>query len=550
MRNFWIAVVLLFLSGTAAQAARTWIFFDELPRSGAFAGTERAALRLQKAGLDPAATVNQSVDPAWLAELRSEGAVIHNVSRWLRAVSIADDPAVTARLQARWPVRDVRPVLTLTRPLPPVVEKQSPWIDRSTIYGNSWTQLAQMGIPTLHEMGYTGSGVFIGMLDSGWQLNAEHTALAQADIVATWDFYYDDPVVWNEAPDSSNQDHHGTSTLGCIAAWAPYNLIGAAYDASFALAKTEHIDEEVNAEEDDFVAGLEWLDSLGVDIASASLGYSLFDDGEHDYTIEDLNGDICITTVACDLAAERGIFMVNSAGNSGSTHDIWHGRVTSPADGDSVMAVGAVYPDSSLVPFSSRGPTWDGRIKPDFVAMGAETWVIDTNPGMPIYRNGYGTSYSAPLFAGGVALLLQVEPRLLPLPLAELMKQYASHNAAPDTAFGWGLVDLPRVVEHLRANMPQLAGKEICVFPNPFNNSLSFLIDSYADYNPELQIKLYDILGRLRYTHECNGVQHEEGLLVTLPVPAWLANGIYFAELMRTDTGVLVGRRKCLKLEL
>jgi hypothetical protein len=369
--------------------------------------------------------------------------------------------------------------------------------------------------------------------------------LIHADIVATWDFYNDDPDVEFEEGDHPNQDRHGTSTLGCIAAWAPQNLIGVAYDASFALAKTEHIDHEINAEEDDFVAGLEWLDSLGVDIASSSLGYSRFDVGQDNYTVDDLNGDICITTIACDMAAARGIFVVTSAGNKGADYN-WQGRITSPADGDSVMAVGAVSADSTIAYFSSRGPTADGRTKPDFVAMGQGTLVIDTNPNSGSnYSTGDGTSYSGPLLAGAAALLLQKNPHTLPMDLAALMKANASHSAVPDTAYGWGIVDLPRVWELLE-RVIQLEADEIRLFPNPFNKSLRFLIENEQDELFPVRIKMYDLLGRIVYSEVSSAVPGE---VVTISPPADLADGIYFAVLISIETGQIFGQEKCIKLE-
>ena len=536
---------LLMLAMSSTLAARSWVYFEQLPRTGEFAGSDRTAARLLRAGVDPDALLNQCVDPVWLAELQQQGAVIHNVSRWLNAISIADDPELINRLSTRYQIRAVRQVQTYHRSLPVLYEgKQQPACEQTAIYGDSWTQLAQMGVPTLHEMGYTGTGVFIGMLDTGWQLG-QHDALSHADIVATWDFYNDDSNVEYEDGDHSSQDRHGTSTLGCIAAWAPYNLIGVAYDASFALAKTEHIGEEINAEEDDFVAGLEWLDSLGVDIASSSLGYSRFDEGEDDYTVDDLDGDICITTVACDLAAARGIFVVTSAGNKGGSVE-WHGLITSPADGDSVMAVGAVAGDSTIVGFSSRGPTADGRIKPDFCAMGLGTWVIDADLDSETeYRSGSGTSYAGPLLAGAAALLLQRNPEILPLDLAALMKANASHSAAPDTAYGWGIVDLPRVLGLLEPPI-QLEPDEVRVYPNPFTTSLGFLIENEQDELFPVRVKMYDLLGRIVYNEVNSAVQGER---ITIYPPATLADGIYFAMLIATETGQIFGQAKCIKLE-
>ena len=169
------------------------------------------------------------------------------------------------------------------------------------------------------------------------------------------------------------------------------------------------------------------------------MGYNIFDDG-FGYTRDQLNGDVCVTTIAADIAASKGVVVVNCAGNERNSS--WE-KILSPADGDSVIAVGAVSPGGTLTYFSSVGPTADGRIKPDVVAMGMGVYYVSpSRKGEPIYSNSIpGTSFSCPLVAGVCALVLQAHPELGPMEVRDAIRETADRASDPDTLYGWGLVD-------------------------------------------------------------------------------------------------------------
>ena len=212
-------------------------------------------------------------------------------------------------------------------------------------------------------------------------------------------------------------------------------LIGPAHGATIWGAVTECAPYERNIEEDNFVAGAEWLESQGIDIISASLGYIRFDSSQHSYTFADLDGDTGITTKIYDAAAGRGVVTVTSAGNDGDNAN--QPFISMPADGDSVIAVGGVSPRGDYTYFSSIGPTADGRYKPD-VAAQAEFVYVATGSGV---RYSFGTSFSAPMVAGIVAQVLQVNPYLNPKQIWEVLTSTASRNSTPDNRLGWGIVD-------------------------------------------------------------------------------------------------------------
>jgi hypothetical protein len=218
----------------------------------------------------------------------------------------------------------------------------------------------------------------------------------------------------------------------------PGNIVGVAPDAAYILAKTEDVRSETRAEEDNWVAALEWADSLGATVVSSSLGYLEFDDGWA-YPPDSLNGDVAVTTVAADAAAARGITVVTAAGNRGPGFR----TLITPGDGDSVITAGAEDSLGALASFSSRGPTADGRLKPDLVAPGVQVFVVDPFSGSGFARIN-GTSAATPLIAGTAALLQQLHPTYSPIDVRTALSRYADGAATPDSLRGWGRPDAAR----------------------------------------------------------------------------------------------------------
>ena len=306
-------------------------------------------------------------------------------------------------------------------------------------YGPSLNQYEQINVPLIHNMGYSGKGVTICVLDAGFN-NLEHEVFNRLDTIASFDFVNNDNNTDDE--EDAGSGFHGTKTLSTIAGFYEGQLIAPAFGASYLLAKTENTDSETQIEEDNWVAAAEWAEALGTDILSTSLGYKDFDDGSA-YEAFELDGNTTVITIASDIAASKGMLVVNSAGNEGSGIT----TINAPADGDSVLSVGAVQTDGLRSSFSSVGPTGDGRIKPDVMAMGSNVYVADVSGNNYTYSSG--TSFSCPITAGAAALLWEIFPFANNMELIDALKQTADNAVNPNNEYGWGIIDLYSAYEYL-----------------------------------------------------------------------------------------------------
>jgi len=387
----------------------------------------------------------------YLDSLKIAGVKIRTVSRWLNAASVLASKKDIERIAEFGFVKKIQKVATFHRPLPEVSEKMIHQYEKRLVpelldYGPSYPQLLQIHIPELHKLGFSGKGIRIGMLDTGyyWHHQAFQHLIDSNRIIATYDFINGDEDV-EDLPDA--QRSHGTYTLSALAGYVPDTLIGPAYNSEFVLAKTEIVGQEIQIEEDFWVAGIEWAESLGTDIVTSSLGYNDW------YEYDDLDGNTAVTTIAADIAVSKGVAVVNAAGNE--RDDPWF-YIIAPADGDSVIAVGAVDLNGNIASFSSAGFPWDfqnGKIKPDVCACGVGTFCANAGGG---YSNVNGTSLATPLVAGACALIFQIHPDWSPLQLREALWKTASRADSPDTLKGYGIINAFR------------AGYSI-IYPDNFN---------------------------------------------------------------------------------
>ena len=448
----------------------------------------------------------------YLDALRAHGFVPYATSRWLNQVAVRLVPERLAEIAGLPYVSALRLVERGTRtPEPPPASQerlaeprcancatQSHTFD----YGFNATPVQQLHVPELHDQGYTGLGVVIAMLDDGFNYHNRHEALATIDIPPGFERDFVDG-------DDSVQDtvnftccSHGTLVLGCVAGNKSGRYVGTAPGATYALARTEVDATETTVEMTYWAMAAEWADSLGADIISSSLGYSTFDFGLGNLTYADLNGHTSTISRAAEIAASKGILVVVAAGNEGSSP--WR-KILAPADanGDSVLSIGAVNSSGVRAGFSSLGPTSDGRIKPDLVAMGVNNTVTS---GISLYILESGTSLSAPLVAGLAACLIQARPTLTPTLIIRSIRETASRLGPPDTLTGYGL---PNAVYALQWQSPelgvgtppasplaiQLAG------PNPHSSCdspvrVNFGLGEDAPPSAQARVSVFDLSGR------------------------------------------------------
>jgi len=407
-----------------------------------------ARARRLRAGVTPLVDeLDLPVHAPYLESLRAQGVVTYGVSRWFNRVAVRATGAQLAAVAGLDCVAHVAPVeraermrdapgADLDAAAAAVAAASAPRAAAAFSYGLTEAQLTQIGVPALHDSGYTGAGVRICVLDDGFNYYAAHAALQGADVLATRDFVrgQDDPTDLT----ASVGFRHGTETFSCIAGNQPGRYVGTAPGATFLLGRTEDTATETRVEMVYWGMGAEWADSAGADIISSSLGYYSFDSPETSYVYADMDGHTTVISRAAEIAASKGILVVNSAGNEGSK--TWH-YIIAPADvhGDSLIAVGAVNSSGTVASFSSYGPTADGRVKPDLAARGVAAWTA--LPADTGYTQLSGTSFSCPLTAGLVACVMQARPRWAPALVIRALRKTASQADSPDDRVGYGIPD-------------------------------------------------------------------------------------------------------------
>jgi serine protease AprX len=301
-------------------------------------------------------------------------------------------------------------------------------------YGQSLTQLALSDVPTVHDLQISGENVYIGILDNGFNWKT-HRALSSRNVIKEYDYIQKDN-------DVSNNHFHGTAVFSILGGYEPGQIIGPAYNAKFFLARTEVDGSENRIEEDNYAAALQDMEKAGVQITSSSVGYNLFDNSDENHLYSDMNGSTTVCARAVNLAFQRGVFLVNSAGNEGN--DKWQYIIT-PADAFNIIAVGAVDRNNSVASFSSRGPTFDGRIKPEICAMGvSDFYAIPNNA----YGTGSGTSFSAPIVAGIAGLLKSVYPHLNNTQMRQMFLESGDNAALPNNDRGYGLLSASKLISY------------------------------------------------------------------------------------------------------
>jgi len=375
----------------------------------------------------------------YVAQVEALGIRIENKLNWFNAVTAYLNKEQIEELKLKNFVKSIQPVEILV--FNKLIPRVNSIFDKATDnlpgfnYGPSFGQLQLSEIPIVHSKGFTGEGVLLGLLDTGFDWK-NHESLVNANVISEYDFVFKDSSTANDSSDLPDQHFHGTLVFSIVGGFKDSSLIGSAFGADFLLAKTEDVGSETHLEEDNYAAALEWMERKGVDITSSSLGYSIFDPGQFSYTYRDMDGKTSVVTRAAELAFRRGVITVTSAGNEGDNQWFY---VIAPADGFNTLGIGAVNNNNQVADFSSRGPTFDGRIKPDLVTQGESVYCAEAGS-FSGYINASGTSVAAPIASGIAALLLSAHPHLKNTQVRNILFETADNSSSPDYERGYGLI--------------------------------------------------------------------------------------------------------------
>ncbi len=394
----------------------------------------RSIERRTRQGLKPDST-DLPVCAAYIRRLEAQGGKFVSASKWNNTVLMQTADEQTAeRFLANPFVKSVRKVWVGSdsvpeRPRDRKKEVADKWNKLGDVYGTAADQIRIHRGDSLHEAGFRGQGMTIAVIDAGYYNVDAMKIFGKLRILGAKDFV-------NPSSDIYAEHEHGMKVLSCMAADKPHVMVGTAPEAAYWLLRTEDNDSEQPAEEDNWAAAVEFADSVGADIVNTSLGYFSFNDATDNYLYRELDGHTSLMAASASRAADKGMLVVCSAGNSGAAS--WK-KITPPADAKNVLTVGAIDALGLNAPFSSVGNTADNRIKPDIMAMGVHTAVAGRNGGTA-YANG--TSFASPVFCGLAACLWQACPWLTVRQLIDVVHRASDRYAFPDNIYGYGVTDI------------------------------------------------------------------------------------------------------------
>ena len=498
-RFFFYTVILIFSSFNIGAQEYYWIAFSDknqtqfsLSSPGDYL-SERAIQRRirQNIAID---SLDLPVNQNYVAEVVNVGARLIHSSKWLNGITVKAESDSFAIKVSKLPFV-VQSQLTKTTVIKSGVQKfyetsgfETVPIDTS-IYGASVYQTSILNGQFLHNRNYRGQGMHIAVLDAGF-LNANRYSAfdslwANNQILGTKDFV--DPTA-----DFFSTHYHGMSVLSCMGGNVPGSLIGTATKASYWMIRSEDTNSEFLIEEDNWVAAAEFADSVGADIINSSLGYTLFDDAAMNHTYSEMDGKTTRITRGANIAASRGILVFASAGNEGNKSWKYLGA---PSDGEKVIGVGAVNKDSIPASFTSYGPAFGGKIKPNVSAVGWNTY-LQKSDGTLGYLNG--TSFSSPVMAGMAASLWGALPHVTAAQVKDAIELSAHLYDNPNDMLGFGIPNMELawlILMNLSSPAPEIT-KLWNAYPNPFGDVL-ILQKRNSQFLEDITIEVFTMDGKL-----------------------------------------------------
>lgn len=495
-----IALLLLFTFNNLCGQGLTYQFFYRVyfrdkgeNSTGNYAPADllstRAIDRRQKAGIPVPDFRDLPVYKGYLDQISAAGFTLHCTSKWMNtALFKTQSPSDINSLLNLPFVSNVKIVKT-SGEKSSLKDKLAFQIEQSDISSFDRPITMVNGYP-LHNSGYDATGILIAVLDGGFidadQISSLTDLRNRKGIKATYDFVQNNGFVYNS-------HNHGTAVLSVLAGNLSGFIEGTATGADYLLLKTEDVTSEFPCEEDYWAAGAEFADSAGADIISSSLGYFNFDDPSLNYKSSDLDGKTAFITIVADIAASKGILVVNSAGNERT--NIWE-RIIFPSDGFNVEAVGAVDGNNFISTFSSAGPSADGRIKPDNVAMGVSVPVQISESSV---GRSNGTSFSCPIISGMAACIMQAVPKALNIDVIEALHSSADRYNSPDSLYGYGIPDMVNALTFLQDRYTKVPVEETVAGPNPTTGNIEITFHQQPE---QFTVEIISITGEIIFREE------------------------------------------------
>ncbi|SDS81743.1 Por secretion system C-terminal sorting domain-containing protein [Winogradskyella sediminis] len=527
MKNIFTTILFLLVLTTSFAQEDAWIYFTDKPNVEVAIANPLSILT-QKA-IDRKQNHNIAIDErdvpvneAYVTDIKSQtGIVVMAKSKWFNAVHIrGTEDAINALGNLTFVDRIDFANQNLNTSLRSASVFNKTEIEESTVaftYGDTQNQVEMINADELHLSDFTGEGMTIAVMDAGFPnvntMDAFQRLRENGGLKGGYDFVDRTTAVYDFA-----DNNHGTKVLSTMAGFIANEFVGTAPDASYYVFRTEDSGSENPVEESYWVEAAERADSLGVDMINTSLGYQTYDNPNYNYTPADMNGQTTYITKGASIAAEKGILVVVSAGNSGATD--WQ-TVGAPADSPHVLSIGGVNADGDYVSFSSQGSAAQiGYQKPDVVARAGLTFVIDDNNA--IVQNN-GTSFSAPILCGGIAALWEAIPEASPTEVMNYVRQSASQYMNPDNFLGYGIPDL-NVAQSLAVIGHNQELKAFKIYPNPVTTNLN--IEAPIGIN-QMEVSVYNQIGQRILSQSI--FENSNHLDVS-----GLASGVYVIELSST----------------
>lgn len=476
----------------------------------------------------PIDSLDIPVNTSYVNNIANTGAKILNRSRWFNTVTVQADTIQIIAIGTFTYVEKYKKVFgaNLHRGIPSKAKFEEPvynsnFSKNKTVlgsYGGAQNQTQMINADALHAAGYTGKNSIIAVIDAGFSNANIHPAFdslrLQNRLLGTWNFSTNTENVYGFST-------HGTSVLSCMAALVPDSMIGTAPHAKYYLLRSEEEATEYVIEEYNWAAAAEFADSVGADVINSSLGYTEFDAASQNHKYADMDGNTTVVTKAAKMASNKGVFVVNSAGNSGN--DSWF-YIGAPADAEEVFSIGALTPQGSIAGFSSNGPTSDNRIKPDVSAQGNPAYLARANGG---YGNGSGTSFSGPIIAGFSACAIELyktnHPHAKPAEIMTWIKSNADRANQPNNQYGFGIPDGNKLL--LNASIDSNPSSNYVIYPNPTKGSLFINVNN--GNNRQWDLIIADPIGKILYQNKFSTVE----LLLGIDLPANISKGFYIISL-------------------